>query len=103
MPDTHKLLMALCDALGFEVENIVDYQRMKETKASAMIHNGPQPSHRTLLMSGSTGGLDIDEDGLYTSVLRQPVTDYKLTKKARPPAVQAMKERVEDLYEGNRG
>lgn len=82
MTNEMKLLMALCDALGFEVETTLDYQERKENQHEAMRHNqgnGFPETDRHLLHTN--GRLDIDEDGWYRSRLDNPEMDYKLTKK----------------------
>ena len=83
MTNEMKLLHALCEALGFEVETTLDYMPRKEGKSSAMKHirvMGP-PTDRVLSSTGPFGKLDIDQDGEYTSLLISPVVDYKLHKR----------------------
>jgi len=82
MSNEMKLIMALCDALGFEVETTIDYQPRKENKQSAMNWNsGRQGLERVLATTGTGNMLDIDDNDEYTSLLTSPVIDYKLTQK----------------------
>jgi len=85
MTNEIKLLLALCKALGFEVETTLDYQERKENMQVAMKYNSAWPPQRTdrriLASSGPHNQLDIDKDGLYTSLLIDPVVDYKLHKR----------------------
>ena len=87
MTDEMKLLMALCDALGFGVEVTMDREPRKETKEMAMCHNTgigwPHTDRRLVCEDHHSGRLLIDKDGLYTSELRDPIVSYKLHKKAR--------------------
>ena len=84
MTNEMKLLMAMCDALGFEVETTLDYQEAKITKDQ---HNSRV--HRTChqinddprVTSHHNGKYVFDEDGMYTTKLRSPIVDYKLTKR----------------------
>jgi hypothetical protein len=81
-----KLLMELCSALGFDVETIVDRKERKEHKNTAMRYNKgpgfPQQDRTLKLEAGDMGMiLDIDEDGMYTSYLKDPEISYKLTRK----------------------
>jgi hypothetical protein len=82
MTQEMKLLMALTEALGFDLEVIIDRKERKEEKHNAMEYNkgfGFPAKDRILTSTGPHGMLDIDEDGLYTSVLKVPTVDYKLT------------------------
>ena len=85
MNNTEKLLRAFIEASGFELEILLDYKERKMPKSEAMRHNVPfKPTEYCLVCkAGSELGaeLDIDKDGLYTARLRDPVIDYKATKK----------------------
>lgn len=84
MTNEMKLLQALCKALGFHVETIIDRQERKENKIEAMRYNRAYIKlDRRLQTTGPMGALDIDENGLYTSYLINPVISYKLTKMER--------------------
>jgi len=84
MTNEMKLLQALCEALGFEVETTLDYQERKESKEAAMKINtlpvGGNPE-RVLATIGNGVMLDIDEGEIYTSLLINPIVDYKLHKR----------------------
>ena len=89
MSEEMKLLMAMCDALGFAVEVNRDYKEQKESKSNAMRHNTgafEKGTDRNLVCEPESGGpfcqgiLLIDDDGLYTSRLIDPILSYKLTK-----------------------
>jgi len=83
MTNEMKLLQELCKALGFQVETIIDREERKETKLTAKrFQKGlVTPSEaRRLKRSWSGAMLDIDEDGMYTSYLIDPIISYKLTK-----------------------
>jgi hypothetical protein len=84
MSEEMKLLMALCDAMGFAVEVETDYNERKEKRDAAMLHNRgvgyPETGRGLRIKPGSVCAmLDIDEDGMYTSYLTKPITSYKLT------------------------
>ncbi len=80
MSEEMKLLMALCDALGFAVEVSHDSDERKVTGTTASrIHNNPGASQRALC-ADSAGQLDKDDQGMYTSYLIDPITSYKLTR-----------------------
>lgn len=83
MNNTDKLLRAFIEASGYEIETLLDYKEKKMQKAEAMRHNTGWGAKLTEYSLSSTHGcmLDIDEDGLYTARLREPVVDYKVTKK----------------------
>ena len=82
MTNEMKLLYALCEALGFEVEIILDYKERKESKDSAMRYNQGTPGmDRVLACTGPNQTLHIDENREYTSLLINPIVDYKLTPK----------------------
>lgn len=75
---------ALIKALGFETEISFDSKERKESPNVAMRYNKGYPvDGRILLSGGSSSMLDIDSDGNYTSILVEPETTYKLTKKTR--------------------
>ena len=84
MNDEMKLLCALCEALGFEVNVDLDYNESKISGDHAQ-KAGYFEMRRDIpwkLKSSKNMGLsDIDEDGMYTSVLKEPITSYTLTKK----------------------
>lgn len=80
MTDEMKLLMALCDALGFKVETLLDYKEMKVSKSEAMPYNMGYTNQIWTLDSNS-GELAIDEDGMYTRMLTNPEVSYKLTER----------------------
>jgi len=87
MSEEMKLLMALCDALGFAVEAEYDYDERKVTgtEASRINSNIDYPDYRGRSLRTEAGGmgmavLEKDEQGMYTSYLTSPKTSYKLTK-----------------------
>ncbi len=77
-----KLITALCEALCFEVITKVDYQERKETKEAAMRYNrgGGITRNRELVCKDIHNALDIDADGMYTSVLINPIISYEVKK-----------------------
>jgi len=82
MSQEMKLLTALCEALGFEIETTIDYQERKESQFIAMSHNTfGHPTGRQLKGRPDSNMCDIDSDGLYTSYLTDPIISYKLIKK----------------------
>ncbi len=85
MSEEMKLLRALCDALGFEVETNLDYKERKEAKENAMKYNRGIPlMDRRLKCSHANSGhpmLDIDKNGMYTSILTEPEISYKVSAK----------------------
>jgi hypothetical protein len=84
MSEEMKLLMALCDALGFAVEVERDYCERKVTGEQASKINGsidyPGLSGLGLKSKpGEMGMLERDNQGMYTTLLVEPKTSYKLT------------------------
>jgi len=82
MTEEMKLLTALIDVLGFDVITDLDYQERKETLNSAMRYNDGRVDHnRSLASKGPFSELEIDKDGMYTSVLKQPEISYRVVPK----------------------
>ena len=83
MNNTDKLLRAFIEVSGYEIETVLDYKEVKMPQSEAMRHNTPWGAATTEYQLVSSKGcmLDIDEDGLYTARLREPIVDYKVTKK----------------------
>ncbi len=86
MTNEMKLLMALCDALGYKVETIVDWKESKidkaESKRLGQLYNPKRKVWRLALTEGRSGlRYEIDEDGMYTKMLIEPETSYTLTKR----------------------
>ena len=85
MTQEMKLLMALTEALGFEVETTLDYDERKippELKDGMLSHGALFGAKRRLVYNEGYGnGLLIDEDGMYVSRLTTPIVDYKLRAK----------------------
>ena len=84
MTDEMKLLMALCEALGFVVEQKQDYKEMPVCRdigrnmIAGMSYQ--QNSEYTLKTDGNNAWSRGDDDG-YIRKLRNPEISYKLTKK----------------------
>ena len=77
MTNEMKLLMAMCDALGFEVETTLDYQE-------TITYRTPQNGHNkagVVFSTDNSGAYIIDDDGKYKLRLETPIVDYKLTKR----------------------
>lgn len=79
MGNEMKLLMALCDALGFEVETEINYHEIdfdigvtKDEALSCL-------SDRILKTKG--GAYAMNDKGGYISQLESPEVSYKLTRK----------------------
>lgn len=85
MSDEMKLLMALCDALGFDVETKYDYKERRISKTHAMqINRGYNVSPKlSLQTNGRHNMLDIDDDGMYLARLEKPIISYSLTNKVK--------------------
>lgn len=82
MSQEMKLLEALCDALGFDVEKTIDRQERKETEYDARKYNrGFGSSTDRALRTKQGQMLDIDSDGMYTSYLINPIVSYKLKRR----------------------
>jgi len=85
MTNEMKLLMALCDALGFDVEKLVD---TKETPISEQNGKNRIASHIVtfgglaidLATNRADGGFKRGDDGCYFLKASMDI-DYKLTKK----------------------
>jgi hypothetical protein len=81
MSEEMKLLMALCDALGFAVEVERDYCERKVTGETASRINSKidHPYFSGLELKAKAGELERDNQGMYTALLVEPETSYKLT------------------------
>jgi len=80
MSEEMKLLMALCDALGFEVKKHADVKERQETALAAK-HHMNHYAHTDRQLLDINGELAIDSNGMYTSYLRTPETSYTVNKK----------------------
>ena len=76
MNNIEKKLDALIDALGFDVTKYTefDYQKHKDNIV---------PPNRICVLESDSAYV-IDYKGMYTSRLKEPVIDYKLTKRKEP-------------------
>lgn len=83
MSNELKLLTALCEALGFEVKTLLDYQERKESLESAKSYFSSVPRVRQL--SAVNGQFVIDDDGNYTSLLTDPVVSFKVRPVDKDP------------------
>lgn len=82
MSQEMKLLEALCDALGFEVERMLDYQEQKippHQHCSRNLGFGEKVSRASV--TDGTGKYITDKNGFYTSRLITPIVDFKLRAK----------------------
>jgi len=83
MTDEMKLLMAMCDALGFEVDVRQDFEEQIFTIGS--FGGAPQPPYipadRRLSEDGVGSIIPIVAGQEYKTVLIHPNKSYKLTKK----------------------
>ena len=82
MTDEMKLLRALCDALGFEVKTDADFMPMQVDIGEMRKHSGGRIENRQIESKG--GKWVIDDEGLYTSVLSEPLISYRLKRKPTP-------------------
>jgi len=80
MTNEMKLLHALCEALGFEVETTLDYKEVEIGYDEAMRINSTYYNSNRILVH-DCGKFRIDSDGMYTSMLIDPIVDYKLEKR----------------------
>lgn len=89
MTNEMKLLMAMCDAMGFEVETTNSHSRkITRDEARAIGYFSAKPFGYTAdkwlvtdeAMESQPRYL-IDSDGMYTEAWVKPIVDYKLTKK----------------------
>jgi hypothetical protein len=80
--DEMKLLEVLIDALGFKIEVTEDYQERKVgvLRMSQVMPSFPVKDRQTIIKS-TNGAYDIDEKGLYTERLVNPIVSYTLTPK----------------------
>tara|TARA_R110000851_G_scaffold137978_2_gene274111 strand:+ start:661 stop:975 length:315 start_codon:yes stop_codon:yes gene_type:complete len=90
MTNEMKLLMALCDAMGLEVETIYDSDRreISEVEGHMMIERSrfnDGDSVRLVMTSNrlSQPSCKRGANGSYFTELVQPTVEYKLTKKTR--------------------
>ena len=85
MTEEMKLLYALCDALGFEVN--VDIDRCERGEPAHRLQSFQRirgvSNPRSLNVDGS-GAYERDSDGNYRSRLKVPETSYRLERKPTP-------------------
>ncbi len=80
MSDEMKLLMAMCEATGLKVSIKLDYEaELVKWSPAFPIKNYSNPYRRLATKPGSNE-YDINSDGLYTSLLVEPVKSYKVEK-----------------------
>ena len=77
MTNEMKLLMAMCDALGFEVETTRDF---KEASTSLTPIDSFAPQYYRFSTDNS-GAYKKDKNDNYIISLNAPIVDYKLTKR----------------------
>jgi len=98
MSNELKLIEALCEALGFNVVAVKDYQERKitinEAKSLGYIggayitytHGQAVPTTAPQIRKLKTvrgAAFDIDDNGMYTEQLIEPVVSYKVEPKPR--------------------
>lgn len=77
-----KLLMALCDAMGFAVEVQSDFSEVKVDGATAsQISMGYARDAVRVLKRAPSGEALQDAKGMYTSVLIEPIISFELIKR----------------------
>ena len=85
MTQEMKLLMALTEALGFEIETTLDYEERKVPAQykDLLLNTGSHIGVKRMLVynEGHGNGLYIDDDGMYASRLTTPIVDYKIKPK----------------------
>ena len=81
MTDEMKLIMALCDALGFDVEVNCDYRERRISKSHAMQINQGFQNHELTLQTKEAYLLDVDDNEMYLARLSNPIVSYRLAKK----------------------
>ena len=81
MSDEMKLLMALCDALGFDVKTELDYAERKEHIQPGSLLVEAWPGNPRRCETDNNGGYIIDSNGNYTTLLKTPITSYVVSKK----------------------
>jgi hypothetical protein len=74
MSNIEKKLDALIDALGFDIKTTTKFDYRKEVS-----NNSADPLRMYVLEGGSNAYL-IDDNGMYTSRLNEPIIDYELIK-----------------------
>lgn len=80
MSEEMKLLRALCDALGFDVVVTKDYMPITvDRETNKMFFSSPTRKFKTKGVE-----FDINDDGLYTSILIDPIISYRLERKPTP-------------------
>jgi len=79
MTNEMKLLTALCEALGFEVEVNFNYKRQKTSHV--IRHGGVRHQKRRMVTETLSMKLAIDVNGQYETELIKPETTYKLIPK----------------------
>jgi len=90
MSEEMKLIRALCEALGFEVEKELDYKEesMLDVSFNSMnsnygngLNHWHQYSGREFVSAGLGQGYARDSKGERITRLINPITSYKLTKR----------------------
>jgi len=81
MTDEMKLLVAMCDALGFEVEVDADYQR--STTNHVIDNGGVVHQYRRMITETLSTKFSKNREGLYMTELIKPLISYKLIPKTK--------------------
>lgn len=85
MTDEMKLLMAMCDALGFDVVVKSDRKRQPEsTETVQSLHSLRRltVAHGRYLVSKRSGVLARDDNGNHISELIEPIKTYTVSRRA---------------------
>ncbi len=80
MSEELKLITALCEAMGFDVERTEDYKVEKTDSLIIPFFNTYQK--RRLVTKKLSTKYKIDNDGMYESELIKPEISYKLIPRA---------------------
>jgi hypothetical protein len=84
MTNEMKLLKAFIEVSGFEIEETRDYEERKITAgqhATNILVMSKMDGSSIRRERADNGKYLIDDDGMYTSYLINPIIDYKVTKK----------------------
>ncbi len=80
MSNEINLITALCEALGFEVEQSLDYKDRKIDIPQINMDVILSMTKNGVSINSTNGEYDIDKDGLYTISSINPEITYKLIK-----------------------
>lgn len=107
MTDEMKLLMALCDAMGFDVKRTSDFKgcEISEEEGHSMIQStirGHARDYHLEVEGNGVGGAAYKrgENNSYFKRLKSPIVDYKLTRRSSIERIEGANKAITERMKG---